>query len=37
MFLREMRDQVSRLGKLATDLLDLSRLDAGAVAVQREP
>jgi signal transduction histidine kinase len=37
MFLREMRDQVLRLGKLATDLLDLSRLDAGAVAVQREP
>jgi signal transduction histidine kinase len=36
-FLREMRDQVDRLGKLATDLLDLSRLDAGAVAVQREP
>ena len=30
-----MREQVSRLTKLATDLLDLSRLDAGAVAVER--
>jgi signal transduction histidine kinase len=36
-FLREMREQVTRLGKLATDLLDLSRLDAGAVDVEREP
>ncbi|MGZ4430934.1 MAG: sensor histidine kinase [Gaiellales bacterium] len=36
-FLREMRDQVSRLTKLATDLLDLSRLDAGAVGLEREP
>jgi len=36
-FLREMRDQVSRLTKLATDLLDLSRLDAGAVDVATEP
>jgi two-component system, OmpR family, sensor kinase len=36
-FLREMRDQVSRLTKLATDLLDLSRLDAGAVDVAAEP
>jgi signal transduction histidine kinase len=36
-FLREMRDQVTRLGKLATDLLDLSRLDAGAMDVAREP
>jgi signal transduction histidine kinase len=36
-FLREMREQVSRLTKLATDLLDLSRLDADAVRVQHEP
>jgi len=37
LFLREMREQVTRLGKLATDLLDLSRLDAGAVDIEREP
>jgi signal transduction histidine kinase len=36
-FLREMRDQVNRLTKLATDLLDLSRLDAGAVDMAAEP
>jgi two-component system OmpR family sensor kinase len=36
-FLREMREQVTRLTKLASDLLDLSRLDAGAVAVDRAP
>ncbi len=36
-FLREMRDQVTRLTKLASDLLDLSRLDAGAFDVAREP
>jgi signal transduction histidine kinase len=36
-FMRTMRDQVNRLAKLATDLLDLSRLDAGAVAIRREP
>jgi signal transduction histidine kinase len=36
-FLREMREQVTRLTKLASDLLDLSRLDAGAVAVERAP
>ncbi len=36
-FLREMREQVSRLTKLATDLLDLSRLDAGAFDVEHEP
>jgi signal transduction histidine kinase len=35
-FLNETREQVSRLQKLATDLLDLSRLDAGRVAVARE-
>jgi signal transduction histidine kinase len=31
-----MREQVSRLAKLATDLLDLSRLDAGAITVESE-
>ncbi|HVI34843.1 MAG TPA: ATP-binding protein [Gaiellales bacterium] len=36
-FLQQMREQVSRLTKLATDLLDLSRLDADAVAVEHEP
>jgi signal transduction histidine kinase len=36
-FLREMREQVTRLTKLATDLLDLSRLDADAVEVEHEP
>src|SRR5262249_55345932 len=35
-FLNETRGQVSRLQKLATDLLDLSRLDAGRLAVTRE-
>jgi signal transduction histidine kinase len=34
-FLRTMREQVERLTKLATDLLDLSRLDAGRVQVER--
>jgi signal transduction histidine kinase len=32
-FLAEMRAQVERLAKLATDLLDLSRLDAGQLSV----
>ena len=32
-FLAQMREQVDRLAKLATDLLDLSRLDAGRLAV----
>jgi signal transduction histidine kinase len=32
-FLAEMRAQVERLTKLATDLLDLSRIDAGRLAV----
>ncbi len=32
-FLAEMRGQVQRLTKLATDLLDLSRIDAGRLAV----
>jgi signal transduction histidine kinase len=35
-FLETMRDQVERLQKLAVDLLDLSRLDAGSVAFKRE-
>jgi signal transduction histidine kinase len=36
-FLDSMRDQVDRLTKLASDLLDLSRLDAGRLHVEREP
>ena len=32
-----MREQVARLTKLATDLLDLSRLDAGRLSVASEP
>jgi signal transduction histidine kinase len=36
-FLDSMRDQVSRLTKLASDLLDLSRLDAGRMTVEHEP
>jgi signal transduction histidine kinase len=36
-FLAQMREQVARLTKLATDLLDLSRLDAGRLSVVREP
>jgi signal transduction histidine kinase len=32
-FIGEMRAQVARLTKLATDLLDLSRMDAGRLAV----
>jgi signal transduction histidine kinase len=35
-FLLTMRDQVSRLTRLATDLLDLSRMDAGRLAVSDE-
>jgi signal transduction histidine kinase len=35
-FLAEMRAQVERLTKLATDLLDLSRIDAGRLAVDDE-
>jgi signal transduction histidine kinase len=35
-FLVAMREQVSRLTKLATDLLDLSRIDAGRLAVRDE-
>jgi two-component system OmpR family sensor kinase len=33
-FVRTMRTQIERLTKLTTDLLDLSQLDAGAVAIQ---
>src|SRR5207248_3976115 len=36
-FLSRMREQTDRLTKLATDLLDLSRIDAGRVHVQSEP
>ena len=36
-FLSEMRDQIDRLTRLATDLLDLSRLDAGQLEVEIEP
>jgi signal transduction histidine kinase len=35
-FLGTMRGQVARLTKLATGLLDLSRLDAGRMTVERE-
>jgi signal transduction histidine kinase len=35
-FVAAMREQVSRLTKLATDLLDLSRLDAGRLTVASE-
>jgi signal transduction histidine kinase len=36
-FMATMREQVDRLTKLATDLLDLSRLDAGRLRVESEP
>jgi signal transduction histidine kinase len=36
-FLVEMRDQIDRLTRLATDLLDLSRLDAGQLEVEIRP
>jgi signal transduction histidine kinase len=35
-FMVTMREQVARLTKLATDLLDLSRLDAGRMTVEEE-
>ncbi|MDQ3890679.1 MAG: HAMP domain-containing histidine kinase [Actinomycetota bacterium] len=35
-FLRETRAQVERLTKLATDLLDLSRMDAGQLEVEAD-
>ncbi len=36
-FLGTMREQVDRLAKLATELLDLSRSDAGRLRVELEP
>ena len=36
-FLESMREQVARLAKLATELLDLSRLDAGQLTPATEP
>jgi signal transduction histidine kinase len=36
-FLSTMREQVDRLAKLATELLDLSRADAGQLRVARAP
>jgi signal transduction histidine kinase len=36
-FVVQMREQVARLTRLATNLLDLSRLDAGRLTVAREP
>lgn len=36
-FLATMQDQVDRLTRLATDLLDLSRLDAGKVPLEHVP
>jgi signal transduction histidine kinase len=36
-FLATMSEQVDRLAKLATELLDLSRADAGRLQVEREP
>jgi two-component system, OmpR family, sensor kinase len=36
-FLATMQGQVERLTKLSTDLLDLSRLDAGQLRVEAEP
>jgi two-component system, OmpR family, sensor kinase len=35
-FMTQLRQQVDRLGKLATDLLDLSRLEAGSVELRPE-
>ena len=36
-FLATMQTQVERLSKLSTDLLDLSRVDAGQLSLAREP
>ena len=36
-FLETMRGQVDRLSRLTVDLLDLSRLDAGRLRVERQP
>jgi signal transduction histidine kinase len=35
-FVHTMREQIERLTKLTTDLLDLSQLDAGAIVVQSD-
>jgi signal transduction histidine kinase len=35
-FIRTMREQIVRLTKLTTDLLDLSQLDAGAIVVRTD-
>ncbi|HET7743730.1 MAG TPA: ATP-binding protein [Gaiellaceae bacterium] len=36
-FLETMQEQVARLAKLSTDLLDLSRVDAGQLRVAQDP
>lgn len=36
-FVKTMKGQIERLTKLSTDLLDLSRLDADAMSLSREP
>jgi signal transduction histidine kinase len=36
-FVGVVREQVARLGKLATDLLDLSKLEAGSLELRPEP
>jgi two-component system OmpR family sensor kinase len=36
-FQRQLREQVHRLGRLATDLLDLSRLETGSLELRPEP
>ena len=36
-FLEDMREQIARLARLATDLLDLSRLDAGRLHLELAP
>src|SRR3712207_9224792 len=36
-FLTQVREQVGRLQKLATDLLDLSKLEAGSLELRVEP
>jgi signal transduction histidine kinase len=36
-FLTQVRGQVDRLGKLATDLLDLSKLEAGSLELRKGP
>jgi two-component system OmpR family sensor kinase len=36
MFIRQVREQVDRLGRLATELLDLSKLEAGSLELRVE-